>query len=343
MTTIASPRKSVIDALRGYFIIWIGLYNTFAVFNAIQPNLVLSSILLFINDKGWFCLSAIFGYGFGTLIKRSNAESKHFIKRMVILFGLGLFNNLFYYGDILKEYAVIGLILFFTEGFSKKFPLTFQTSLLIFVILGLYFIPFDMQNTGNLTVYFKENNPFLANLQYCFSLNTKSLYFGICYHLEMLLLASTGYFIAFFQIESLIVLYKKVLFYGSTFTMINSLLLIFFVLANQNSFVKIIFFVYIFSLSVFFVLGFYFLSKKYKKFNSFFVSFGRRSLTIYLLQNFLICTIWTLSETTIVLHFQALFIVYCVGQILILAVSKWLTKEGVGVVEYYWRIWSLKD
>jgi uncharacterized protein len=343
MSTVPSQRKGIIDALRGYFITWIGLYNTFAVFNAIRPNLVLSSILLFINDKGWFCLSAIFGYGFGVLIKRSNQESKHFIKRMLILFGLGLFNNLFYYGDILKEYAVIGLILFFTQRISKKFPVIFIASLLMFVILGLYFIPFDMQDAGDLKVYFKDNNLFLANLKYCFSLNTQSLYFGICYHLEMLFLASIGYMIAFYQIETLIVRYRKVLFHGSLFTMVHSLLLIFFVLDNQNSIIKIAFFVYILSLSIFFIVGFYYLSKKFKKFNSFFISFGRRSLTIYLLQNFLICTIWALSEKTIVLQFQTLFIVYCIGQILILVLSKSLTKQGIGVVEFYWRAWSLKE
>jgi uncharacterized membrane protein YeiB len=90
--TILHDRKGVIDAIRGYFIIWIGLYNTFAVFNALQVNLVLSSILLFINDKGWFCMSAIFGYGFGVLIKKENLKTGSFQKRMWMLLGIGVFN-----------------------------------------------------------------------------------------------------------------------------------------------------------------------------------------------------------------------------------------------------------
>jgi uncharacterized protein len=326
-------RKGVIDALRGYFIVWIGLYNTFAVFNAIHPNLVLSSILLFINDKGWFCLSAIFGYGFGVLIKKGNHSGFGFQKRMLLLFGIGIFNNLFFYGDILKEYAIIGLVLFYTKNITGKFPIFFILSILVFTLVALYFIPFDMQKASDLKDYFIGNKVFLANLKYCFSLNIHSLYFGICYHLEMLLMASIGYFISFYHLESLIVIHKKKLFYGTLSSMVISLCFIFFVLEKLSPFIKIAFFSYILALSICFVLGFYVISKKYKSFNAILTSFGRRSLTIYLLQNFLICTIWLWSGTPD-------FRIYCLGQILILLLSQWFTKNGVGIVEYYWRRWS---
>jgi uncharacterized protein len=332
---INQDRKEVIDALRGYFIIWIGLYNTFAVFNAIRPNLVLSSILLFINDKGWFCLSAIFGYGFGLLIQKNDKADFSFQKRMLMLFSIGLFNNLFFYGDILKEYAIIGLVLFYTKSISSKYPISFVISNVILTLSALYFIPFDMQKAGDLKGYFAENNVLLANLKYCFSLNTQSLYFGVCYHLEMLLLASIGYTMAFYRLETFVVVHRKILSFLSFSSMLFCLFLIFAVLQNNSPFTKIAFFSYILSLSTCFVLGFYAFSKNYKFLNSIFVSFGRRSLTIYLLQNFLICTVWMLDETP-------LLIVYCFGQILILLLSKLFTKNGVGVVEYYWRFLSMK-
>ena len=330
---INHDRKGVIDALRGYFIIWIGLYNTFAVFNAIHPNLVLSSILLFVNDKGWFCLSTIFGYGFGVLIKKGNHSSFAFQKRMLLLFGIGIFNNLFFYGDILKEYAIIGLILFYTKNISSKFPIIYLLFIFIFTLLALYIVPFDMQQAGDLESYFADNNPLFANLKYCYHLNTQSLYFGICYHLEMLLLASMGYFMAFYQLESVIVRQRKKLFYEAFFSMLTCLLLIFFIVQKDNPLIKIIFFFYILSLSVWFVLGFYGFTKKYQSFSSLLSNFGRKSLTIYLLQNFLICTIWLWSETPD-------FRIYCLGQILILLLSQWFTKNGIGIVEYYWRQWS---
>jgi uncharacterized protein len=330
---INHDRKGVIDALRGYFIVWIGLYNTFAVFNAIHPNLVLSSILLFINDKGWFCLSAIFGYGFGVLIKKENHSVFVFQKRMLLLFGIGIFNNLFFYGDILKEYAIIGLILFYTKSISSKFPVAYLLTIFTFTLLALYFVPFDMQRAGDLKSYFTNNNPILANLKYCHRLNTQSLYFGVCYHLEMLLLASLGYFMAIYQLESVTVRYRKKLFHGAFFSMLLCLLLIFFILQKDNPLIKITFFSYILSLSVCFVLGFYHITKKYQSFTRFLANFGRRSLTIYLLQNFLICTIWLWDKTPD-------FRFYCLGQLLILIMSQWFTKNGIGMVEYYWRRWS---
>ncbi len=334
--TIVKPRKGVIDALRGYFIIWIGLYNTFAVFNAIHPNLALSSILLFINDKGWFCMSAIFGYGFGMMIKNRNLPAGYFQKRLILLFCIGIFNNLFYYGDILKEYAIIGLILFYTKNFSTKHPLFFLGIILFFTVIALYFIPFDMKNAGEIKSYFGGKNIFLANLNYCFNLNIHSLYFGICYHVEMLLLTSIGYLIAFNQLESVIVFYRKWLSCSALIMMIGSLILIFFVLEKSNPLIKITFFVYIFSFSVWFVLGFYGIIKKVQKLKQLFVAFGRRSLTIYLLQNGLIFNIWIWDNSVV----GNLFWVYCFGQIMILLVSGLLTKKGMGIVEYYWRFWS---
>jgi uncharacterized protein len=331
--TISYDRKGVIDALRGYFIIWIGLYNTFAVFNAIHPNLVLSSILLFINDKGWFCISAIFGYGFGILIKKVNHSGFAFQKRMLLLFGIGIFNNLFFYGDILKEYAMIGLILFYTKSISNKFPVTYLLSIFIFTLLALYMIPFDMQRAGDLRSYFTDNTPLLANLKYCYHLNSQSLYFGICYHLEMMLLASLGYFMAFYQLEPLIVIHRRKLFYGAFFLVLLCLLLIFFMIQKDSPLIKITFFLYILSLSVCFVLGFYDITKKYPSFTSLLSNFGRRSLTIYLLQNFLICTIWLWDKTPD-------FRFYCLGQLLILIMSQWFTKNEIGMVEYCWRRWS---
>ena len=330
---INHDRKGVIDALRGYFIIWIGLYNTFAVFNTIRPNLVLSSILLFVNDKGWFCLSTIFGYGFGVLIKKGNHSGFAFQQRMLLLFGIGIFNNLFFYGDILKEYAIIGLILFYTKNISSKFPIIYLLFIFIFTLLALYIVPFDMQQAGDLESYFADNNPLFANLKYCYHLNTQSLYFGICYHLEMLFLASMGYFMAFYQLESVIVRQRKKLFYEAFFSMLTCLLLIFFIVQKDNPLIKIIFFFYILSLSVWFVLGFYGFTKKYQSFSSLLSNFGQKSLTIYLVQNFLICTIWLWSETPE-------FRIYCLGQILILLLSQWYTKNGIGIVEYYWRQWS---
>ena len=327
----------VIDALRGYFIVWIGLYNTFAVFNAIQPNLILSSILLFINDKGWFCLSAIFGYGFGMLIKRDDVANLAFPKRMLLLFILGCFNNLFFYGDILKEYALIGLMLFYGRNTLAKYPFQSVLLLFIFTLTSLYFIPFDMQQAGDLRTIFQENNPIIANLKYCYYLNIHSLYYAVCFHAEILLMASMGFMIAFFSLERLLAIHQSKLFWGSIFTMLTVLFLALFTIEKSNPLFRILFFVYVLSLATWFVIGFYKLFKKYKFIGTLFIPFGRRSLTIYLLQNFVICTIWLWAEPFLLTHYSILLLAYCLIQMLLLFSSRFLVVNNIGIIELYWK------
>ncbi|MEA5402962.1 hypothetical protein VB776_08555 [Arcicella sp. DC2W] len=333
-------RSSVIDALRGYFILWIGLYNTFAVFNAIQPNLILSSILLFINDKGWFCLSAIFGYGFGQLIKHAQDKPSAFPKRMLLLFLMGIVNNLFFYGDILKEYAIIGLILFYTRPILAKKPVTSLLFVCSLTCLALYYIPFDMKEAGNPKEYFHGLNIFLANLKYCISLNLHSLYFTICYHLEMLLMALIGFFISFFHLEEFIVIKRFTLLWISLSMMFVVLTTLFLILENGNPLLKICFFIYILSLSISFVIGFFLLIKKYNYLSIFFIPFGRRSLTIYLLQNIIITTIWLWDDSNLQNHFNEFFLSYCAIQLVLLFISKFFVVDKIGILEMLWRKWS---
>jgi hypothetical protein len=238
----------------------------------------------------------------------------------------------------LKEYALIGLVLYFSKKFSGKYPFIFVGTLLFLTFLSLYSIPFDMQNAGIVTDYFKYQNFVFANLNYCFNLNFHSFYFGISYHLEMLLMASVGYMMAFFHLEPVIIRYRKVIFYGAFLAMFCCLIFIFFVIEKSSPHLKITFFLYILSLSICFVLGFYGLTKKFNTLKTVLEGFGRRSLTIYLLQNVLICTVWFWNFAQV----QNLFEFYCLGQIILLLVSRFMTKNGIGLVEYYWRIWSLK-
>jgi hypothetical protein len=62
-------RLQMLDGLRGYFILWIGIFNTLSILQALSPNVYIAGILLLINDKGWFCLCGIFGYSFGLLLQ----------------------------------------------------------------------------------------------------------------------------------------------------------------------------------------------------------------------------------------------------------------------------------
>ena len=264
-----------------------------------------------------------------------------FPKRMLLLFFLGCFNNLFFYGDILKEYALIGLVLFYGRPILAKYPFLSVLFLFIFTLISLYFIPFDMQRAGDLRTIFQENNPIIANLTYCYHLNFHSLYYAVCFHAEILLMASIGFMIAFFNLEKLLVIYQSKLFWGSIFMMLIVLFLALFTIEKGNPLFRILFFIYILSLATWFVIGFYKLFKKYKFMGTLFIPFGRRSLTIYLLQNFVICTIWLWSEPFLLTHYAIFFLTYCLIQLLLLFSSRFFVVKGVGFVEMYWKKWSV--
>lgn len=140
-----------------------------------------------------------------------------------------------------------------------------------------------MKEAGIPKDYFLDSNIFLANLKYCISLNFHSLYFAVCYHFEMLLMALIGFFISLFHLKEFIVRKRFTLLWFSLFVMFMALFTIFFILENGSPMFKLFFFIYILSLSTGYVIGFYLLIKKYYCLAQFFIPFGRRSLTIYLL------------------------------------------------------------
>ncbi|MEA5461645.1 DUF418 domain-containing protein [Arcicella sp. LKC2W] len=330
-----NKRIGVIDALRGYFILWIGLFNTFAVFNALRPTPIISLILLLFNDKGWFCLSIIFGYGFGKLMQTDAKHHNSFPKRMGILFLIGILNNCFFYGDILKEFAIIGLLLYFSQKPLRSSPKFIICILTICTLLSIYTIPPDIHKVGNLINYLTTNNFIFDNIKYCFSLNIHSRYFGIVFHLEMLLLATLGYLMAVSRFGSLIITHRRKLFKLCFFLVLGSLTYL--LSPIWKNLVGLNFFIYVLSLSTCFVIGFNYLYKKYTFVAGQLENLGRRSLTLYLCQNLFLATLWTFDSVYLHSHYNQLFFVFCIGQILLVWGTKFLTVQGVGGVEWFWR------
>ena len=194
-----------------------------------------------------------------------------------------------------------------------------------------------MQQAGDLRTIFQENNPIIANLMYCYYLNVHSLYYVVCFHAEMLLMASIGFMIAFFNLERLLVIHQSKLFWEAIFMMLTVLFLALFTIEKGNPLFRILFFIYILSLATWFVIGFYMLFKKYKFIGTLFIPFGRRSLTIYLLQNFVICTIWLWSNPFVLTHYAIFFLAYCILQLLLLFSSRFFVVSGIGIIELYWK------
>lgn len=87
------------------------------------------------ESKGWTLLAILFGYGFSYLLKgvRQIGGNQYvfFLKRMFWLFVLGFINSIFFGGDILNDYALMGLILLLFYNFNTKQLFVLAVSILL--------------------------------------------------------------------------------------------------------------------------------------------------------------------------------------------------------------------
>ncbi|RNF83071.1 DUF418 domain-containing protein [Montanilutibacter psychrotolerans] len=120
----ASRRTAIVDVLRGWALLGVTLGNVVSFHQlGADPERTtdaLTSALQFVSQylfaaKSWTLLSVLFGYGFSVLIEniasKTGKPAVFFLRRMAWLLALALVNCLFFYGDILKDYALLGMLL----------------------------------------------------------------------------------------------------------------------------------------------------------------------------------------------------------------------------------------
>ncbi|HEX2585102.1 MAG TPA: DUF418 domain-containing protein [Steroidobacteraceae bacterium] len=127
-------RIAIVDILRGWALLSVVLVN-YVIFFSFQRNMrvpaddVLSRILkgivqVLFQGKGWPLLAFLFGYGFSVLIANIKTKGLNplpfFSRRMFWLLVFGIFNCALYYGDVLKDYALIGLIILMFHRISSR-------------------------------------------------------------------------------------------------------------------------------------------------------------------------------------------------------------------------------
>lgn len=143
----SSQRVIVVDVLRGWALLGVVLMNYFDFFTferdwaAYKPdtftNVLMYVLSLVFAAKSWTLLSLLFGYGFAVVM--TNVERKglssygFFTKRMFWLLILSIINSALFFGDILKDYAILGLILMVFHRNSAK--TNFSISLFLLTIL----------------------------------------------------------------------------------------------------------------------------------------------------------------------------------------------------------------
>ena len=186
-----NQRIAIIDILRGWALIGVVLVNYFLFFYfgkdiTIPKEDYTSQIVRLLTDiiftnKSRIMLNVLFGFGFAILIEKISLTESNpkifFLRRMLLLFVIGLLNTCFYYGDFLKDYAIVGIMLL---PFYKA---SAMTSLFVALFLFLFY-PFSSDflwkyfgtnsNRTNISLYESANifNVFL----YGFKEGTKELF-----------------------------------------------------------------------------------------------------------------------------------------------------------------------
>jgi len=142
-----AKRIQVVDALRGFAIVSIMLLHNIEHFDYYYTVKNLPQ-WMYIVDKGiWDTLFFLFGgksyaifallFGLTFYIQDKNQSKKgldfrgRFAWRLVLLFGFGLINSLFYEGDILMIYAMIGFFIIPFARLRSKWVLLFA---IIFIL-----------------------------------------------------------------------------------------------------------------------------------------------------------------------------------------------------------------
>ena len=143
----AYSRLHVVDALRGFALVAILLLHNLEHFDYyyLPENLpvwmktldkgIWDTLFFLFAGKSYAIFALLFGLTF--YIQSNNQQKKgkefrvRFVWRLFLLLLFGLFNSIFFQGDILEIYAVIGVILVLVSKFSDK------TVFLIAVILML--------------------------------------------------------------------------------------------------------------------------------------------------------------------------------------------------------------
>ena len=141
-----SKRIPIVDILRGWALLGVVLMNYSGFYemganHALKPDTFDQTIITFgkivFASKSWTALSFLFGYGFAVLMENTASKGINavafFSKRMFWLLMIAVINCAIFFGDILKEYAVLGMVLLLFRNCRAK--TAFWTAIGIFIIV----------------------------------------------------------------------------------------------------------------------------------------------------------------------------------------------------------------
>lgn len=364
-----SKRTPIVDILRGWALLGvvIGNYSGFMLIGLPHEtnNSVLSEILsrfdqYFLAGKSWTLLTVLFGYGFAILINNVAAKGKNpvtfFSWRMLLLFGLAFIDSCFWYGDILKDYAFLGLILLlFYKTSAKKLAVICTVIVLAIPFIMSFIKGLNIErvavttNPEYLKLYHSGNwfNFFKFNLSASFYQQIIVPGYAITSHLVMLTCMFFGVFLQKLDFFNRLNEMKKLLKYvliSSFFIAVIMGILFYSAIESKAEYLKYFhpYFWFILSAMIFIASGITLLyrSNKLKMIFDYFGVNGKMTLTNYISQNILGAFVFTgiglnIADTMPYWFYFSFAVFVFVIQLFI---SKWwLSKYNYGPVEWLWR------
>jgi uncharacterized protein len=382
-------RITIIDALRGFALAGIVVCHVVenyiasappaafneAVHQGIADNIVDGFIGIFLRGKFIALFSFLFGLSF--FIQMDNASKRggyfggRFLWRLILLFVFGFAHSLFYRGDILTVYAVLGIFLIPFYKLENKWVLGFSSLLflglarfILFVITGGegLFVDMDMNpDSPKVLAYYDilkngylmdvfSTNAIEGNIdkaEYQFGVFGRG-YFTFAFFLVGLLVGRNGFFKRFGEEQKLM---RQVLIYASITFAVGFLIMAggFASMGtefNMKSWNAMIGFtgmdIVNAAMTIVYIVLFTMLFKKVKagRFLSRFAPYGRMALTNYVFQSIVFTFIlfgWGLGLIGELRQLYTFLIA-----ILFVAIQMWLSKLWLqyfkyGPLEWLWR------
>ena len=142
------PRQRIeaLDMVRGFAlfgVILVNMYNFGAysiIWNEPGDEFAFSVMRFFFETKSWRLFSFLFAFGFALQMVRAEQRGANFvpvyIRRLIILFAFGAVHSMIYRGDILMQYAELGLLLMLFRKTPLKILLVLSVCLMAVFPIG---------------------------------------------------------------------------------------------------------------------------------------------------------------------------------------------------------------
>jgi len=363
-----NSRIKIADILRGWALLGVIICNyTYFAYSKqwtlhgdAMTNTILQTIEGYLlSAKGWTLLHVLFGFGFGVFLERNSQNRAFpFVKRMLYLFVFAFVNTLFFEGDILRDYALLGLLILpFYKLSSKKLVIISIVMFLLvpFVAAFINTIPTPVTEVSGeqLTVLYHSYNVWdVVKYNLIVSHYDEVLSPGYMYtaHYVMFLCMLVGLMVqknkVFEKLELNSKMLKRVLFI-SLFLAVALNVVFRFSMVNELFYLKyfelhywIVLSTMVFTTSCICLLH---IKGKCKKLFHSFATIGRMTLTNYMMQNvisfFVFKGVGLRLFDTMPFYFYFVFAI-TLYVLQILFSTWWLNRFKYGPVEWLWRTLS---